>query len=106
MFDEAKGLLSGGNDVILDATFSSRSRRETAKRAAKEAGSAYVIIRVVAGTEVTKSRLAKRKNDYSDANFCIYDQLKAHWDEIEEEHIVVDSEKDGWFEDLLNRLKL
>jgi predicted kinase len=69
MFKTAESMLRTGIDIILDATFYKRERREEAMQIAKKSGKKIVIIEVKCDESQVSERLKKRKGDLSDADF-------------------------------------
>jgi uncharacterized protein len=92
---EAKKLLSMGNGVIIDATFSQRGQRQLAVKMAKEVGAEPQFIECRADKEVVVQRIAERGDDsqqVSDATVEIYlaqvkefeplDEVPPAWHEV------------------------
>lgn len=91
MFSRAVDELGDGNDVVLDATFSDRSNRETITERAASVGSEVVFVKVEADDETIQKRLANREDDESDADYRVYQEKKESFDEWSEEPAVVDN---------------
>ena len=89
MFRTAGSVLKTGTDVILDATFYNREKREEAKKLAKMAGTEMVVIEVVCDEKTAEDRLRKRKGDASDADFEVYRKVKSEWEPVKEKHFVI-----------------
>jgi len=76
---------AGGEHVVLDGTFRDRTLRERAAAVAAEAGVEFRLVRVTCETETVRERIRARVDDPSDADFDIYQQLKAEFDPLETE---------------------
>jgi uncharacterized protein len=71
----ATTLLSRGESVVLDATWSAGTHRESARRAASETSSDVVELRCHAPVEVAERRIAERGPDASDVTVEIVRRL-------------------------------
>jgi predicted kinase len=83
MLSQARQLLAGGFDVILDASFSSDHWRRRASEVASETSSELTELRCVLPTEVAADRLAARAaegGDVSDAGPAIAAAMTAVFD--------------------------
>ncbi|MGV9557263.1 bifunctional aminoglycoside phosphotransferase/ATP-binding protein [Streptomyces sp. NPDC003522] len=67
LLDRAAALLSAGESVVLDATWSDPDRREAARRVAERTGADLVALRCRAPDEVAAARLSTRAPGPSDA---------------------------------------
>lgn len=83
--------LERGNSVVLDATFSDRSRREDARELAQSTGSDVLFLKVKASEEVVEERLASRQDDASEADYRVYREKKQSFDELPENVDVIDN---------------
>jgi hypothetical protein len=84
MLDRARTLLSHGESVVLDASWSSAEERESARAVARETYAVPTELRCVAPTEVTEPRVTARVGDASDATAEIAAQMSrrfAAWPE-------------------------
>lgn len=91
MFIRAKQQISQGRPIILDATFLSEAKRAQAIAIAQEAGIKFTIIKAEAGEETTRKRLDARKGDDSTADYAIYLRNKDNFEQIAEEHLVINN---------------
>jgi predicted kinase len=87
----AKYLHSAGINSILDATFNTENSRKEIKNKLNLRSQQICIVECICPEDIVISRLKNRKNDYSDADTSIYKSMKATYQPIEEEHIVVDT---------------
>ena len=78
----AQAEVEQGRSVVLDATFSRRSRRREAMRLAGEAGAAIVFVECACPEATIRQRLAQRAGTRgaSDARLEHYDALKAQFE--------------------------
>ncbi len=90
LFLRAKELIKNGKDVILDGTFAKKKNREKAKEISKE----QIIVEIICPENIIKERIEKRIGDESEANFIHYLKYKKFFEEITEEHIIIDTSKD------------
>jgi len=95
MFEEARGLLKRGADAILDATFYQKNLREAARAMAETEKNGCILIECVLGEEKIKERMERRKmgKNESEATFEIYKKVKEEFEEIEEKHLVINTEE-------------
>jgi len=96
LFLIAERLLKNDVNVILDGTFYKRSLRDEARRIAEKQGKRFFLIETTCPEEVVAKRLARRSRSVksaSDADLEVYRKLKAVFERIEEEHIVIET---GW----------
>ena len=95
LFERAEARLDAGEHVVLDATFRRAALRERAAEVAERAGVEFRLVRVVCAEPVVRERIRKREreeDDESDADFAVYNQLKAEFEPIEgDDHLVVDN---------------
>ena len=87
----AKYLHSSGINCILDATFNSENSRKEIRKKLNLSSSQICIVECICPEDVVISRLKNRKNDYSDADTFVYRSMKAAYQPIKEDHIVVDT---------------
>lgn len=76
LYTAAGTLLSARHDVILDASFLSRSQREAARDTARRCGAAYVQIELVADEALLRERVRRRleeRGDVSEADTSVLD---------------------------------
>ena len=91
----AKYLHQSGTDCILDATFNTKYSRKQIRNKLNLSSRQICIIECICPEDIAIARIRNRKNDYSDANAYIYRSMKATYQPIEEEHIVVDTSKES-----------
>jgi predicted kinase len=88
----AKYLHQSGINCILDATFNTKYSREEKKL--NLSSQQICIVECIGPEDTDSSRIKNRKGGYSDANDNIYRSMKANYQPLEEEHIVVDTSKE------------
>lgn len=78
LIDIARGRLTEGRSVILDATFLRRDDRRAARRLAKECGAQFACLVVAASEAATRARMQVREREggVSDARWTTYLQQK------------------------------
>jgi predicted kinase len=79
--------LSKNHHVVLDATFHSDDLRRTF---AEQLDVPIVFIEIRADESVVRERL-KRPRTFSEADFEVYRDIKGRWDELTDEHLVLES---------------
>jgi hypothetical protein len=90
VFDRARRALRAGDNVVLDATFVNREWREAARAVATEHGRVFHLFAVECPESVVKRRI-ERRDGVSDADFETHRELKATFDPIELDHVVIDN---------------
>ena len=99
MFSEAKGILSDGGSVILDASFIRAEERLKAKQLAEETNVKFLIIECILDEEIIKQRLAQRleKDSASDGRWEIYQSQKKAFEPVVEvppqKRVIIDTSK-------------
>jgi len=99
MFSEARGVLSDGGSVILDASFIRAEERLKAKKLAEEAGADFFIIECRLDEANIKKRLEGRlkEGSVSDGRWEIYGPQKEAFDPVKEaapqKHAIIDTSK-------------
>jgi predicted kinase len=91
----AKYLHCSGTNCILDATFNTKYSREEIKKKLNLSSQQIYIVECICPEDIVVARIKNRKSDYSDANIYIYRSMKANYQPIQEEHIVVDTSKES-----------
>ena len=87
----AGAALKEGKDVIIDSTCYKKEHREMMRRLAADAGTKNYTILCTLPEEEIKRRLANRgKMSLSDADYEVYLKVKGIFEEMDEEHLVVD----------------
>lgn len=80
----AKELLFGGGRVLVDASFKEERRRLAFVEASRDWGVPVRILECVSADPLVRERLANRREDPSDADWRIYEHVRATWDEFGE----------------------
>ncbi len=78
----AKELLFGGGRVLVDASFKEERRRQSFIDAARDWGVPVRFIECTSAPELVRERLAQRKDDPSDADWRIYEHVRATWEAL------------------------
>ena len=91
LLERAHADLESGSDVVLDATFRSKARRDRAAAVADGADADVRFVHVTCALEVVRERLAERTGTISDAEFEQHLQLRESFDPLERDHVVVDN---------------
>jgi hypothetical protein len=76
----AKQLLYGGARVLVDASFKEERRRLAFVDAARDWGVPVRILECVSPADLVQTRLARRTRDPSDADWTIYEHVRATWE--------------------------
>jgi len=87
----ANYLHSAGIHCIIDGTFNKISSRLEVKQKLKLSYNEFFIIQCYCPEEIIKTRLANRKNDYSDANFLIYMKMKKIFEPVMKYNLSIDT---------------
>lgn len=90
---QAKSYLIEGSDVIIDGTFHKRHRREMIHRLSEETRHPVFFIEMAAKETSIKSRLASKRKD-SEANFDVYQKIKAELDAYSDADLILWSDSD------------
>ena len=92
MMLEAERALRAGKDVVADATFQRAARREEFLALAREMGvRAHVLMTVLNEEEIRRRLGRRRKGGPSDADFAVYQRMRADFEAPDGEYLVVDS---------------
>jgi uncharacterized protein len=78
----AEALVFAGERVIVDATFWQERWRATLLDAAKCWGIQGALLSCHADPQIVRKRLAKRKNDVSDADWAVHLHTAGRWEEM------------------------
>ncbi len=99
--------LQKGDIVIYDATNIQEQSREAGRQAARQTGCPYIVVQVVADESLVRERLLSKGDNgqcYSDATYCVYEELKQLVEPIMGEFITVSSE-DYFAQDFTNLMR-
>jgi predicted kinase len=89
-------LLDTGISCIVDATNVAKVYRQPLYDIAEERGAKLVVVEVTAPEEVVMARLsdpAITSERLSDADVAVYERMQQAWEEIGQDHFVVDTSK-------------
>lgn len=81
--ERARDLLLDGERVLVDATFREEERRRRFLEAADELAVRSLVLLCEAGPEVVRRRLAGREGGASDADWEVYREAAARWEDPE-----------------------
>ena len=90
-------LLSKGISVVLDATNLSEGNREYLYNIADRLGVRLILVRISAPPRLVRERLEKRQalaTERSDADWEVYEKMKASVEKIRRKHYAVDTSRD------------
>lgn len=87
MLRRTREAIGKGNDVVIDATFYLEAVRAPFRQLEEE-GSKVYLIEVDADEALIRRRLATPRPD-SQADFSIYEAVKAEWEPPEDDHLVI-----------------
>lgn len=94
MLARAVESLDHGHDVVVDATFSLQSGRDSAQKIANKLADDFVLIKVECPAYIAKQRIMEREDDESDATPKVHDSISEGWESIELEHYVLVNDQD------------
>ncbi len=94
-----EGLLQKGVSIILDATNLEERHRESIYKIAERFKARLILVSVEAPPELVRKRLKSRMkrpkvNDHSDADWAVYQKMKATAEKISRRHFTVDTSRD------------
>ncbi|MFQ5887603.1 MAG: AAA family ATPase [Candidatus Hydrothermarchaeales archaeon] len=106
----ARYLLFNRRNVIIDGTFYKKRLRDRMREMARVAGTKFKIVECACPEDVVRGRMerrAERKRTLSDADFEVYEKIKAEFEPITEDHIVVQTNRNhrGNLEYVLKKLR-
>ncbi len=78
----AEGLVFEGRRVLIDASFREDARRRLFLDAARRWGITACLLICQADAAVVRERLARRRNDASDADWAIHQEVVRHWEPL------------------------
>ncbi len=88
LFKRAEDYLKKKKNVILDASFLDKEKRDRARELAKKLNVNILILWVEADEKLIKERLEKRKKDVSDGRWEIYLKQKEKYEKPDERDII------------------
>ncbi|MDQ2658674.1 MAG: ATP-binding protein [Bacteroidota bacterium] len=94
MATEAGRAVRGGNDVVVEATFYRKEMRDMFSMLARLLHQKDVFIRIVSREDLIRERLGHPRPD-SQADFSIYRQVKSQYQDLEGDHLVIESKRDN-----------
>lgn len=94
LFTMAESHLQKQEDIILDATFHKKERRTKVELIAQKHQTGLIWIEVVADEEIIRQRLNQTRPD-SDADFEIYQKIKASFEPFSGKHLRLTSTNDN-----------
>ena len=89
MLMEIKEHIRQDRNLVFDATFYKNDIRQQFINAAGQENK-IIFIEIQAAETAIRRRLAKNRAD-SDADFDVYQKIKAEWEPLQEEHLVLES---------------
>lgn len=99
ILEQARLELSKGKDVVLDGTFYKSAIREEFARALQSFSPCF--IEIIADESLVLQRL-QRPRKYSEADAFVFSLIKAQWEPMHEEHLVLTS-TDSNLEEMINQ---
>ena len=78
--------------VVLDGTFYQRSIRREIRELASKTGITPCWVQITAPEMVIKDRV-KKKREYSEADFSVYQKIKQNFEPLTVKHLVLDSDQ-------------
>ena len=93
MIEQMELAIKQNRNLVLDATFWKSDMRMKFLNAASAIGG-VTYIEIIAEESLIRDRLSQPRGD-SEANFEVYKILKAQWEPLEEEHLVLRSTNDN-----------
>ena len=99
MFAEARGYLSKGNSVILDASFIKTEERQKAQNLAQETNADYFILECNLAEDQIRQRLTRRLEEgtVSDGRWEIFESQKKNFEPVvgipSKNHVIMDASK-------------
>ncbi len=91
LLDRARNAIREGKVVIIDGTFYRQNLRSRFKQLAASEGVPVHWIELWADIEVIRKRVSKRRA-YSEANFEVYQKIKASYEPISDPHLRLQSD--------------
>lgn len=105
----AETSIDAGYPVIIDATFQQAEQRAAFQQLAMQKNCPYIILDFTAPVEVLRQRIAKRKNDASDATIQVLEKQILNWQALKESEqafaIHIDSENEPDIPLIIKKIK-
>ncbi len=90
MLTQAADALNAGRPVVVDSTFYKKYLRQAWVDLAKKQGARHRFVEIKIPEETAFQRLQKKRED-SEADWQVYQQLKAEWEPLDAPHLTLDS---------------
>lgn len=87
-----EALLEGRREVVVDSTFYKESIREPFRRLAADCAAQLLWVEVQAQEHTIRERLQTPRPD-SEADFAVYEKIKAEYEPLQEPHLVLTSDE-------------
>lgn len=91
---DAGRALRKGKDVVVDATFYRKEMRDIFSTLSRLLHQPGACIRIVCDEDLTRERLSRPRLD-SQADFSIYKQVESQFEDLEDDHLVLESTRDN-----------
>lgn len=92
MLERTGAILQNRNNVILDGTFLKQDQRDMIVRLVKQHNQEVRFIKMEASEDEIKKRVEKKRT-YTDADFQVYKKLKNEHEPLQEDHLVLFSDR-------------
>ncbi len=106
--DELEKLLKERKDVVVEATFSNKEFRQMVYDLANKVKAKTHIVKIVCPEDIVKQRMDKRHEETGHpARYGIHLEIKKIWEPIEEEHFIINTNKniESQVSEFINSLK-
>ena len=90
----AKYLHSSGKNCILDATFNKEYSRDQVKNDLNVSDDQFFIVECTCPEKIILSRIENRKNDYSDADVSVYQNMKKIYEPVKSKYLSINTSLD------------
>lgn len=94
MAADAGSALRKGRDVVVDATFYRKEMRDIFSTLSRLLHQPDACIRIVCDEDLTRERLSRPRLD-SRADFSIYKQVESQFEDLEDDHLVLESTRNN-----------
>ncbi len=94
LLDKTTKAIHQGSNILVDATFYKKSLRQKFLHIAQAAKQAAYLIEIIADDPTTRKRLALKRK-YSDADYAVHQRVKAVFEPIQADHLVLKSTNDN-----------